>query len=74
MAVLYGAGEAAFYILYYVMTVNIMLMIFNLIPVPPLDGFGIITQIFDLQRYSWYHTVYHNGFFDSDDPDHLQCH
>ena len=61
-AVLYGAGEAAFYILYYVMTVNIMLMICNLIPVPPLDGFGIITQIFDLQRYSWYHTVYHNGF------------
>lgn len=61
-AIFYGAGQAGFYILYYVMTINIMLMIFNLIPVPPLDGFGIVTQIFNLQRYDWYYTVYNNGF------------
>ena len=60
-AVLYGAGEAAFYILYYVMTVNIMLMIFNLIPVPPLDGFGVVTQIFHLERYDWYWKIYQYG-------------
>ncbi len=59
---LYGAAEILFYVLYYMMTVNIMLMVFNLIPVPPLDGFGIVTQIFNLQKYSWYGPVYRNGF------------
>lgn len=57
-----GAAEALFYVLYYMMTINIMLMIFNLIPVPPLDGFGIITQLFNLGKYSWYEPVYRNGF------------
>lgn len=59
---LYGAKEILFYVLYYMMTINIMLMVFNLIPVPPLDGFGIVTQIFNLQKYSWYEPVYRNGF------------
>lgn len=62
MGIYYGVGEVVFYIVYYIMTVNIMLMIFNLIPVPPLDGFGILTQIFNLQKYSWYNTLYQNGF------------
>ncbi len=57
-----GATEILFYVLYYMMTINIMLMVFNLIPVPPLDGFGIITQIFNLQKYEWYGPIYRNGF------------
>lgn len=63
VTVMYGLGQIAFSIVYYIMTINIMLMIFNLIPVPPLDGFSILTQIFKLERYSWYYTVYNNGFF-----------
>jgi Zn-dependent protease len=43
--------------------INATLMFFNLIPVPPLDGFGIVTQIFDLTKYSWYYPLYKNGFF-----------
>lgn len=62
IAALYGAGEIVFYILYYTMTINIVLMIFNLLPIPPLDGFGILTQIFDLRKYNWYYTLYNNGF------------
>ena len=42
---------------------NVILMLFNLLPVPPLDGFNIVTEIFDLKRYSWYYTLYQNGFF-----------
>lgn len=49
-------------ILMNVVTINLVLMIFNLIPVPPLDGFNIVTEIFDLSRYSWYETLYRNGF------------
>lgn len=60
---LFGVWETLFLMVYYIMTINIMLMIFNLLPVPPLDGFGILTQIFRLDRYSWYRSVYDNGFF-----------
>lgn len=47
--------------LHYMVIINIALMIFNLIPLPPLDGFGIVTQIFDLKRKPWFQTVYRNG-------------
>lgn len=51
-----------FMIFNYIMTINIVLMVFNLLPVPPLDGFGVITQIFNLKKYDWYYKVYSNGF------------
>jgi Zn-dependent protease len=38
-------------------------MIFNLLPIPPLDGFGVVTEILDLRRFSWYRTFYNSGFF-----------
>lgn len=57
-----GITENLFYVMYYMMTINIVLMIFNLLPVPPLDGFGIVTQIFNLEKYSWYNSLYNNGF------------
>ena len=47
----------------YIVVINISLMVFNLLPVPPLDGFGIVTQIFDLRRYSWYYPLYRSGFW-----------
>jgi len=46
-----------------IILINFILMIFNLLPVPPLDGFGIITEIFDLRRFEWYRPLYNNGFF-----------
>lgn len=45
-----------------VIVINLVLMVFNLLPVPPLDGFGIITNIFDLTKYDWYYKLYNNGF------------
>lgn len=45
-----------------VIWINIVLMIFNLLPIPPLDGFGILTEVFDLRRYDWYYQVYNKGF------------
>ena len=58
-----GIGEIIIEILLYIFMINIVLMVFNLLPVPPLDGFGILTQIFNLQKYSWYYPLYRNGFF-----------
>ena len=45
-----------------VVIINLVLMIFNLIPVPPLDGFGIATELFNLRKYDWYWKVYDHGF------------
>ena len=66
-------GSSAFYtstmgsviieMIQYCILINLVLMIFNLIPVPPLDGFGILTQIFNLEKYSWYPVVYQNGMY-----------
>lgn len=71
--VLMGAGEsiltsssfshAVWTILFYVVEINLVLMIFNLIPVPPLDGFSIITEIFNIKHTQLYYTIYQNGFF-----------
>jgi Zn-dependent protease len=40
---------------------NILLMVFNLIPCPPLDGWGIVTQLFNLRKYDWWLPVYRRG-------------
>ncbi|NBC69454.1 site-2 protease family protein [Paenibacillus sacheonensis] len=40
-----GAHRAIVHFLYYLITINIMLFIFNLIPVPPLDGYRIIQDL-----------------------------
>ncbi|MDR0885841.1 MAG: site-2 protease family protein [Clostridiales Family XIII bacterium] len=49
-------------IIYYAIFMNLVLCIFNLIPVPPLDGFGVITEIFNIRHTSLYQTIYQNGF------------
>ena len=50
-----------FYILMYAVMINLVLMVFNLIPCPPLDGFGLVTQIFKLDRYDWWQSLYQKG-------------
>ena len=56
-----GLLEVVYFVLMYTVQINLCLMIFNLIPVPPLDGWGILTQLVDLEKYSWYNTVYRYG-------------
>lgn len=53
--------QTLFLLLYYTVVINIVLMIFNLLPVPPLDGFGIVTQLFNLEKKSWYWKLYTYG-------------
>lgn len=53
--------ENIYLILMYAVMINIVLMIFNLIPCPPLDGWGIVTQLFKLDRYDWWYKVYQYG-------------
>ena len=59
----FGIGEILWEITFNIIWINLILMIFNLIPVPPLDGFNIITEIFHIRRTPMYYTIYNNGFF-----------
>ncbi len=56
-----NAGNIIWQVLASVVSMNLVLMFFNLIPLPPLDGFGIITQIFKLDRKPWYRRFYQLG-------------
>lgn len=55
--------HSIYLILFYTVMINLVLMIFNLIPCPPLDGWGIVTQLFRLDRYSWWYKVYQYGTY-----------
>ena len=67
MNMYYSSGSALveniFYIVYYAVSINVCLMVFNLIPCPPLDGWNIVTQIFRLDRYRWWYKVYQYGMY-----------
>ena len=56
-------GDIIVTILVYVIQINLVLMIFNLIPVPPLDGFTVITEIFNLRFTNLYYTMVRYGYF-----------
>jgi Zn-dependent protease len=49
-------------IIFYVIYINLVLMVFNLLPIPPLDGFNILTEIFNLKKYDWWYAIYDKGF------------
>lgn len=53
------------YVIWQILTgfvqINLVLLFFNLIPLPPLDGFGIITQLFKLDTKAWYPRFYQLG-------------
>ncbi|QAT42455.1 site-2 protease family protein [Aminipila luticellarii] len=49
-------------ILINIILINLVLMIFNLLPIPPLDGFGIITELFNLRNTEFYYKIYDKGF------------
>jgi len=38
-------------------------MVFNLLPVPPLDGFNVVTEIFNIKYTELYYKIYEKGFF-----------
>ncbi len=52
--VMYGAFGIAYTICADAAYINIVLMIFNLIPLPPLDGFQLVTALFELRSRPWY--------------------
>ena len=56
-----GNGMYLYHILYYGMYINIVLMIFNLIPIPPLDGFNIVAELTSFDETPLYHKLIQYG-------------
>ena len=54
-------GIGVWQIFLYAIQINLVLMIFNLIPCPPLDGFNIIAQIFGFGGTETYWNIYRYG-------------
>ncbi|MEA4986855.1 MAG: site-2 protease family protein [Anaerovorax sp.] len=57
-----GLGEIVISILQKVVLINLVLMVFNLIPVPPLDGFNVAAELFHFRYKQIYYTLYDKGF------------
>lgn len=53
--------EGIWWIIYYAIQINFVLMIFNLIPCPPLDGFNIIAQVGGFGNTEAYWRIYNYG-------------
>jgi len=47
----------------YLLMINIFLAVFNLIPIPPLDGSGILEGLLKGQALLWYEKIKPYGFF-----------
>ena len=54
-------GSVLWMMIMYIIQINLVLMIFNLIPCPPLDGFSIISEIFNIKHTEFYWTIYRYG-------------
>ncbi len=55
-------GDLLYTVLQNIVVINLVLCVFNLIPVPPLDGFNVVTEIFNLRRTKVYHYAYQYGY------------
>ena len=54
-------GMGVWQIIIYAIQINLVLMIFNLIPCPPLDGFNIIANVFGFGGTQTYWNIYRYG-------------
>ena len=56
-----SSGNLLIQLMLDVAVINVSLMLFNLIPCPPLDGFGIVVEVFDLYGTGFYNFVTKNS-------------
>lgn len=58
-----SVGNILWMMIMYIIQINLVLMIFNLIPCPPLDGFSVISEILNIKHTELYWTLYRYSDF-----------
>lgn len=58
-----GGGYVLWEMIMYMIQMNLILMVFNLVPCPPLDGFNIVAETFHLKDTGIYWTVVKYGYW-----------
>lgn len=52
-----AAGSTLWMMINYIISINLVLLVFNLIPCPPLDGFNAVMELFNLKSTEFYWTL-----------------
>ncbi len=55
------AGSIVLQMLWGIVWINVILMVFNLLPIPPLDGFNIVAELAHLRQKGFYFQIYEKG-------------
>jgi len=58
-----GLGWVISMLLTYTIWINLVLMVFNLLPIPPLDGFSVVTELLGIKYTETYYKIYNNGMW-----------
>ena len=56
-------NEIIYYIVYYIVYINLMLICINILPIPPLDGFNILTTLVRFKNMNIIYNIKRYGFF-----------
>ena len=56
-----NVGYGVLEVFIYIIQINLVLMIFNIIPCPPLDGFNVLAQILNFGQTEMYWRIYQYG-------------
>jgi len=58
-----SSNEILYYVVYYIVFINLMLIGINLLPIPPLDGFNVLTTLVRFKNMNLIFTIKRYGFF-----------
>lgn len=54
-------GTIVYQVVGQIIIINLVLLVFNLLPIPPLDGFNIVTEVFRLRGTRLHEELYNKG-------------
>lgn len=63
MFVMTTMGHTIQLMILYAIRINLVLMVFNLLPIPPLDGFSVLSELLRIKYTDIWYKLYQNGMW-----------